>query len=65
MMCKCDPFLSCVCMGVFFVFCVLIILFLKLFIVCNGKPLFLAMAQMVFHCCLTCSVIGVDNILFT
>ena len=51
-------------MGGFFVFCVLIILFLKLWTVCKGKSLFLAMVQMVFQsCCLACSVIGVDSIL--
>ena len=58
-------FFLCVCMGVLYVFCVLIILFLKLRIVCNGKPLFIAMVQIVFHpCCLACSVISVDSILF-
>ena len=58
-------FFLCVCMGVFFVPCALTILFLKLRIICNVKPLFLAMVQVVFHsCCLACSVIGVDNILF-
>ena len=58
-------FIFCVCMGVFFVSCVLIILFLKFCIIRNGKPLFLAIIQMVFHSrCLVCSVIGVDNMLF-
>jgi hypothetical protein len=53
------------CVGVFFVFCVLIILFLNLWIICNGKALFLAMVQIVSHsCCILYSVIGVDSILF-
>jgi len=59
-------FFLCVCVGVFSVFCVLIILFFKLWMIWNGKPLFLAIVQIVTHsCCLACSVIGVDNILLT
>jgi hypothetical protein len=55
----------CVCVRVVHVFCVLIILFLKLWMICNGKILFLAMVQIMSHsCCLVCSVIGVDNIRF-
>ena len=62
---KCDQFLSLFCVGVVHVFCALIILFLKLWMICSGKPLFLAMAQIMSHsCCLVCSVIGVENILF-
>lgn len=63
---KCDHFCLCVCVGVFFsfVFYILIILFFKWWIICNGKPLFLAMVQIVSHaCCLACSVIGVNSIL--
>jgi len=59
-------FFLCVCAGVFYVFCVLIVLFLKLWMIWNGKPLFLAMVQIGSHsCCLICSVTGVDSILFT
>ena len=52
-------------MGVFFVFCVLIILFLKLWIVCNGKQLFSNYCTdsapfLLF--CMFCD--GVDSILF-
>ena len=51
--------------GDFFDFCVLIILFLKLWVICIGNSLFLAMVHLVFHsCCLACSVIGVDSIMF-
>jgi hypothetical protein len=59
-------FFLCVCVNVFSVFCVLSIsLFSKLWMICNQKPLFLAMVQIVFHsCCLACSVIGVSSILF-
>jgi len=33
--------------------------------ICNGKQLFLAMALIIFRsCCLACSVIGIDIILF-
>ena len=46
-------FSLCVCVGVFSVFCVLIILFFKLGILYNGKPIFLAMVQVVsLSCCL-------------
>ena len=59
-------FFLCVCVGVFYVFCVLITLFLKLCMICNGKPLFLAMVQIGSHfCCLVCSVTSVDSILST
>ena len=55
----------CVCVGALFVFFVPIILFFKLWMIYNGKSLFLAMVQIVSHsCCLACSVIGVDSILF-
>ena len=45
-------FFSCVC--VLSVLCVLSFrLFAKLWMICNGKPLFLAMVQIMFHsCCL-------------
>ena len=40
-------------------------LFLRLWIVRNGNPLFLAIVSRVFHsCCLACSVIGSVIILF-
>ena len=53
-------------MGIFLVSCVLTILFFKLWTICNGKPLFIAMVQTVFHsCCFACSVTGVGNILST
>jgi hypothetical protein len=46
-------------------FFVLINLFLKLWIICPGKAIFLAWVRIVFHSrCLACSVIGVDIILF-
>jgi hypothetical protein len=55
----------CVFVTVLSMFCVLIIIFFKLWIMRNGKPLFLPMVQMVFHsCCLAWSVISVENILF-
>jgi len=46
--------------------CVLVIsLFLRLWIICDGNLLFLAIVSMVFHsCCLACSVIGSVLILF-
>ena len=57
-------FFLCVCVGVFLSLC-FIILFFKLRKICNGKPLFLAMVQIVSQsCCLACSVTGVDSILF-
>jgi len=54
---ECDPFL-CVCM--INVCCVLVIsLFLRLWIICSGNPLFLAIVSMLFSSrCLACSVIG-------
>jgi len=58
-------FFLCVCVGAHFVFCVLFILFFVLWMMCNGKPLFPAMVQIVSHSrCLACSVIGIDIILF-
>ena len=61
MILKCDHFFLCVCVGIFSVFCVLIILF-KLWMIWNGKPLYLAMVQIVTQsCCLACSVIGVEH----
>ena len=39
----------------------LLILFLKLYIRCIGKSLFLAMVHLVFHSCLAGSVMDVDN----
>ena len=50
----------------FLFLCVLSIsLVFKLWIACNGKPLFLGMVRIVFHfCCLACSVIGFVGILF-
>jgi hypothetical protein len=47
-------FFLCVCVAALFVFCVLIILWM----ICNGKPLFLVIVQIVSNsCCLVCSVI--------
>jgi hypothetical protein len=62
---KCDPFLSLYLCECAFCFCVLSKnLFFKLWMICDGKPLFLAMMLNMFHsCCLACSVIGIDNIL--
>ena len=58
-------FFLCVCEGVFYVFCVIIILLLKSWMICNGKPLFLAIVQIGSHsCCLVCSVTGVNIIPF-
>jgi len=59
-------FVCCVCVGVTFVFCVLsITLFFSLWIICNGKPFFLAMARIIFHSCFFyCSVIDGVFILF-
>jgi hypothetical protein len=45
MILKCDPFLSFVFAWEYFCLCVLIILFFKLWKICNGKPLFLAMVR--------------------
>jgi hypothetical protein len=54
---ECDLFFLLVCL------CgecsVLVIrLFLRLCIICNGNPLFLVVVSMAFHCCLACSGIG-------
>ena len=58
-------FFFIVCAGVLAVYCVLVILFFRLYISCKGKPLFLAIVYMVFHsCCLAWSVMGADNSLF-
>ena len=56
----------CWCVCVVKVCCVLVIsLFLRVWIICNGNPLFLAIVSMVFHShCLSCSVISSVNILF-
>jgi hypothetical protein len=61
----CDPFfllmrLCCKCM-----LCLFIGLFLRLWIICDGNPLLLAIVSMVLHsCCLACSVVGNIIILF-
>ena len=58
-------FFFVVCVGLLFVYCVLVILFLRLCINCKGKPLFFVMVHMVFNsCCLAWSVMGVDINLF-
>ena len=62
---ECDPFFFwCVC--AVNVCCVLVMrIFLRLWITCDGNLLFLAIVSMVFHsCCLACSVIGSVIILF-
>ena len=62
---KCYPFRSlCLCGSIF---CSLYSDYFvpQIAMVCNGKPLFLAVLQTAFHyCCLACSVIGVDSIPF-
>jgi hypothetical protein len=47
-------------------FCYLAISFyFRLWMMCNGNPLFWAIASMIFHsCCLVCFVVGSVNILF-
>ena len=57
-------FFWCVCVND--VCCVLVIgLFLRLWIICSGNPLFLAIVSMMLHShCLACSVIGGVIILF-
>jgi hypothetical protein len=54
------------CVSVVHVCCFLVIsFFFRLWIICNGNPLFLAIVRMVFHSyCLVCSVIGSIIILF-
>ena len=62
---ECDPFFFwCVC--VVNECCVLVTsLFLRLWIICDGNPLFFVILSMVLHsCCLACSVIVSVIILF-
>jgi hypothetical protein len=65
--CEGDPvFFYCACVGMAVICCVLSIsLFFRLWIICNGNPLFLGMVSIMFHsCCFACSVIGSVIILF-